>query len=176
MSVVEYPIPHVGSVHGPPAGIAADARPLHRLAEVRRLQGVSRRTVARRLNTDIHQVKLQEQQHVDLSLSDLYRWQEALDVPVSELLVDSNDPLSTPVLQRAQLVRLMKTAAAILERSQQIGIRRMAQVLVDQLIEIMPELAEVHPWHAVGKRRSQDELGKAAERGLWTDFLHELPD
>jgi len=52
----------------------------------------------------------------------------------------------------------------------------MAEVLVEQLTEIMPELAGVHPWHAVGKRRSQDELGVAAERGLWSDFLHELPD
>jgi transcriptional regulator with XRE-family HTH domain len=163
-------------VGGAPAESSAGARRLHRLAEVRRQQGVSRRTVARRLNKDVRQVKLQERQDVDLPLSELYRWQQVLDVPVSELLVDSNDPLSPPVMQRAQLVRLMKTAAAILERSQQLGIRRMAENLVAQLVEIMPELAEVHSWHAVGKRRSQDELGRAAERGLWTDFLHELPD
>jgi len=176
MSIADYPVPQVGTVGGTPAEIAAGVRRLHRLAEVRRQQGVSRRTVARRLNKDVRQVKFQERQDTDLPLSELYRWQEVLDVPISELLVESNDPLSPPVMQRAQLVRLMKTAAAILERSQQPGIRRMAENLVAQLVEIMPELVEVHPWHAVGKRRSQDELGKAAERGLWTDFLHELSD
>jgi transcriptional regulator with XRE-family HTH domain len=176
MSIVEYPVPQVEPTSGMPASVSADARRLHRLAEVRRAQGVSRRTLARRLNIDVHQVTRQEKEDADLSLSELYRWQEVLDVPVSELLVESNDPLSLPVMKRAQLVRLMKTAAAIMERSQQVGIRRMAQVLVEQLTEIMPELAGVHPWHAVGKRRSQDELGIAAERGLWTDFLHELPD
>ena len=176
MSVVDYPVPQAGTNNGTAAGLSAAPRPLHRLAEVRRQQGVTRRTVARRLDTDVHHVKREERETSDLSLSQLYRWQQVLDVPVSELLVESDDPLSTPVMKRAQLVRLMKTAAAILERSQQAGIQRMAQVLVDQLIDIMPELAEVRPWHAVGKRRSQDELGQAAERGRWTDFLHELPD
>lgn len=176
MSVVDFPVPHAGTKNGTAAGLPAAQRALHRLAEVRRLQGVTRRTMARRLDTDVHQVKRQEHETTDLPLSELYRWQEVLDVPVSELLVESDDPLSTPVMKRAQLVRLMKTATAILHRSQQAGIQRMAQVLVDQLIEIMPELADVHPWHAVGKRRSQEELGQAAERGLWTDFLHEPSD
>ncbi len=56
----------------------------------------------------------------------------------------------------------MKTASAILQRSQQLSIRRMAQVLVEQLIELMPELAEVSPWNAVGQRRTLSETGKAA--------------
>jgi len=54
----------------------------------------------------------------------------------------------------------------MLARSQQVSIRRMAEVLVGQLIEIMPELAGVAPWQAVGKRRTQDEQGQAAERRL----------
>lgn len=146
-------------------------RPLHRLAHVRRLQGISRRTIARRLNTDVREVKRQEQECADLLLSQLYQWQRALDVPVTELLVEADEPLSAPILRRAQMIRLMKTAAAILQRSQQVGIRRMAQVLVDQLIEIMPELAGVHPWHAVGKRRTQDEVGQAAQRRLCLDIF-----
>jgi len=107
MSIVEYPVPQAGAISGTPASVSADARRLHRLAEVRRMQGVSRRTVARRLNMDVHQVKRQEKEDADLSLSELYRWQEVLDVPVSELLVESNDPLSPPVLMRAHLVRLL---------------------------------------------------------------------
>jgi transcriptional regulator with XRE-family HTH domain len=141
------------------------------LKEVRRIQGITQRTVARRLNTSVADVKLQECTDTDMPLSTLYRWQEVLDVPMIELLMEPEEPLSTPVLKRAQLVRLMKTAMAICERSKQIPIQRMAQVMVDQLIEIMPELAEVSPWHAVGKRRSQDEYGQAAFRQLPADLL-----
>lgn len=176
MSIVDYPAPVMEAKGEPAAGIPDTGRPLHRLAKVRQVQGITRRTVARRLNIDINDVKLQEDESSDLPLSTLYEWQEVLDVPISELLVEDNDPLSTPVMRRAQLVRLMKTATAILQRSAQPGIRRMAQVLVDQLVEVMPELANVSPWHVVGKRRTQDELGQAAQRGLWSSFVQEFPD
>jgi hypothetical protein len=42
--------------------------------------------------------------------------------------------------------------------------RRMAENLVEQLCDIMPELKEVSPWHTVGQRRSLEELGRAAEQ------------
>ena len=149
-------------------------RRLHRLAEIRRRQGITRRTIARRLNTDVGTVKSQEQPDADLRLSTLYAWQEVLDVPVSELLTDTEEPLSSPVMKRAQLVRIMKTAAAIRERSQQPAIKRMAQMMVEQLCEIMPELNGVSPWHAVGRRRTQDELGQAAIRRISVEMFREL--
>ena len=151
-------------------------RPLHRLAFVRRREGISRRTVARRMKTDLAQVKSQEDETADMLLSTLYEWQKVLDVPIEELLVESNDPLSAPVLKRAQLVRLMKTARTILQRAHQLSIQRMAQTLVEQLLEIMPELESVTPWHAVGQRRTRAELGKAAQRGLSLDWAHDLGD
>ena len=147
-------------------------RPLHQLALVRRRQDISRRTLARRLGIDIARVKLQEQETSDMLLSSLYEWQEALDVPVAELLVESQDPLSPPVLKRAEMLRLMKTAKTILCRAQQLSIRRMGQMLIEQLVEIMPELQDVTPWHAVGQRRTQDELGQAAQRRLSAEWLH----
>ncbi len=149
-------------------------RPLHRLAQIREREGVSRRTIARRLHLDVADVKTQEQENADLLLSHLYEWQKVLDVPIGELLVESSDPLSMPVLKRARLVRLMKTARTILERAQQASIRRMAQVLIDQLLEIMPELETVNPWHAVGQRRTRAELGQAAQRHLSFDW-HRAP-
>jgi transcriptional regulator with XRE-family HTH domain len=139
------------------------------VAEVRRYQGVSRRKVARRLNVDVATVKQQEQPTTDLLLSTLYAWQEVLDAPIAELLVESDKPLSTAVLRRAQMVRLMKTARAILERARQTSVRRLAQMLIDQLCEVMPELKMVSPWHAVGRRRSRDELGQAASHPIPTD-------
>jgi transcriptional regulator with XRE-family HTH domain len=145
---------------------AAGKPPLQRLATVRRLQGISRRTVARRMNLEAEQVREQECETADLPLSVLYAWQKALDVPVAELLVESGDSLASPVLERSQLVRLMKTVLAIREQARQQSVRRMAQTMCDQLIEIMPELANIGPWHAVGKRRRRSELGMAASRHL----------
>lgn len=163
---------------GPPDArkLSSGNRPLHRLGTVRRLQGISRRTVARRLNTEIAAVRLEERETADMLLSKLYEWQKALDVPVAELLVEAGDPLSTPVLQRAQLVRVMKTAQAILAQSKQVRVSRLAQTMVDQLIEIMPELAKVGPWHAVGKRRRRDEYGVVAQRRLSEDVFLEMKE
>jgi len=147
------------------------ARPLQRLAAVRRLQGLSRRTVARRLNIDLDQVRRQEAADADLPLSVLYAWHKALDVPVAELLVEPGDGLSPPVLERARLVRLMKTVLAIRQQAKQKAIQRMAETMINQLVEIMPELANVGPWHAVGRRRRLNELGVAAERRLPEDVF-----
>lgn len=174
MSLAELSV-HRGDVdHAASVRVRKADRPLHRLAEVRKIQGVSRRTVARRLHLDMASVKFMEQEDTDLSLSTLYEWQQVLDVPVNELLVEAEEPLSTPVMKRAQLLKLMKTAMAIKQRSGQTPIQRMAEVLVNQLVEIMPELAEVTPWHAVGKRRSQAELGQAAMRTISTEMLRDL--
>ena len=150
--------------------------PLQRLAVVRQRQGISRRTVARRLNIDIATVRDQESETADLTISQLYQWQQVLDVPISELLFEADDSLSAPVLLRAQLVRLMKSALTIHENTRQESIRRMAQTLIDQLLETMPELAGVGPWHAVGQRRRLDELGVAAERRLSDDVFLDLTD
>lgn len=137
---------------------------LHRIQEVRRLQGMSLRTAARQLDTDIRSIRAQEQGQTDLKLSDLYKWQRALEVPVSELLVDSDEPLSRPVRERAAMVKVMKTARSLLETAAGGATRRMAENLVEQLLELMPELADVSPWHTVGQRRSLEEPGRIAER------------
>ena len=174
MSIIEYNVPAAGARHEAAMKMPSAERPLHRLAAVRRQQNISRRTIARRTNADVSTVKQQEQETTDLLLSQLYQWQEILEVPVAELLVEADEPLSTPVMKRAQLLRLMKTATAILHRSQQVAIRRMAQMMVDQLVEIMPEPSEVTPWHAIGKRRTQDEVGQAASRRVSRDVFQDL--
>jgi hypothetical protein len=125
---------------------------------------MSLRTAARQLKTDIRSIRAQEQATSDLRLSDLYKWQRALDVPVSELLVESEEPLSRPVRERAALVKVMKTARSLLESAPSGAARRMAENLVEQLLELMPELAEVSPWHSVGQRRSLEEMGRIAEQ------------
>jgi transcriptional regulator with XRE-family HTH domain len=135
---------------------------LHRIQDVRRLQGMSLRTAARQLGTDIRSIRAQEQATTDLKLSDLYKWQRALDVPVAELLVEDDEPLSRPVRERAQMVKIMKTARSLVEATTAGPARRMAENLVEQMLELMPELKEVSPWHTVGQRRSLDEMGRIA--------------
>ncbi|MBW3599917.1 MAG: helix-turn-helix transcriptional regulator [Planctomycetes bacterium] len=147
------------------------ARPLHRIREVRLEQGLTLRTVARHMGVPVRVVRAQEEGHCDLRLSDLLRWQEVLGAPLEDLVRQPHDCLSRPVMERAQLVRLMKTAAALLESAPTPATARLAQTLVEQLVEMMPELEQVNPWHAVGQRRSLDELGRAAERPLSDDVF-----
>jgi transcriptional regulator with XRE-family HTH domain len=139
---------------------------LHRIQEVRRLQGMSLRTAARQLGTDIRSIRAQEQATSDLRLSDLYNWQRALEVPVSELLVEEDGPLSRPVRERGAMLKIMKTARSLVESAPPGPARRMAENLVEQLLELMPELKDVSPWHSVGQRRSLDELGRIAEQPI----------
>lgn len=141
---------------------AAKGSAYHRIADVRRQQGVTLRNVARRLGIPLPVVRRQEQADCDMRLSELLRWQEVLEVPIAELLVEGDGQLSGPVLARSRMVKLMKTAAAIRERSRDPSISRMVTMLVDQILEIMPELADVTPWHTVGQRRTRDDLGRTA--------------
>jgi transcriptional regulator with XRE-family HTH domain len=160
MSIVDHADAGVG------AGVTfpEDHCPLHRLGTVRRLQGISRRTVARRMNVTVADVRRQENA-TDLPLSILFELAKVLEVPVAELLAEpEDDSLSQQLMQRAQLVRLMKTALALAETADTDSPRVMAQVIVDQLIEVMPELQGVSAWNAVGTRRHLDDLGITALR------------
>ena len=48
--------------------------------------------------------------------------------------------------------------------------------MVEQLIEVMPELRGVTAWHAVGQRRRRNELGLAAVRRLSDDVFTDMTD
>lgn len=161
----------LGHLPVPPVPVAESKRPLHRIADVRKRQGISVRSVARRMHTSIDQVRRQEEPDCDLPLSDLLRWQEALEVPVADLLVESESPLSEPVLTRARLLRIMKTVKAIKETATSSSIQRFATMLESQLVEVMPELKDVSAWHSIGQRRSPNELGRIAERPLPDSFF-----
>ena len=144
---------------GGPAGRDVRPRPgptLHRIGTVRRQQGVTLRNVARRLGIAMAVVRRQEQPDADL-----HRWQQVLEVPVAELLVEGDGQLSGPVLERSRMVKLMKTAAALRERTAGTPEGRIVAMLVEQILEIMPELSDVTPWHTVGQRRTLEDIGRA---------------
>jgi transcriptional regulator with XRE-family HTH domain len=150
------------------------APPLHRLGEARRQEDISRDNVARHLGITVQDVRRQECRTTDLPLSVLHKWAKVLGLPVSELVEEPDGSLSTPLVNRARLVRVMKTAMAILEQAGNPQTKRFAQTMVDQLIEIMPELRGVSAWHAVGKPRRLDELGIAAERSLSDEIFRNV--
>jgi transcriptional regulator with XRE-family HTH domain len=150
-------------------------KPLHRIAEVRRLQGVTLRNVSRRLGVSLAVIRRQEDPDCDLRVSELLRWQEVLEVPLAELLEEGDGQLSGPVLQRSRMVKLMKTAAAIRERTEGTAAGRMVSMLIDQILEIMPELADVAPWHTVGQRRTLDDLGRTARCTISDEVFRPVP-
>jgi hypothetical protein len=152
---------------------SSPARQLQQLGEARRRQGLSVRCVAQRLNMTVGEVRAQEEVHNDMLLSELYRWQSVLEVPLDELLADPQDGLSSRVLTRARMLRVMKTARALRAQSRSESEHRLAKLLISQLIEIMPELKEVAAWPTVGHRRTADEMGRIAERPIPDDFMHE---
>ncbi len=162
---------------GPPA-ISSEPqriRRLHRIQTIRRQQGLSIRSVARRMQITSEQARKQEIETSDLPLSTLFAWQQALDVPVAHLLVDLDGPISEPILKRARMLKLMKTAASLAQIAADEQIKRLATMLMDQLIELMPELKDVSPWHTVGQRRSLQEYGRVVERQL-PDNIFSDPD
>jgi transcriptional regulator with XRE-family HTH domain len=153
--------------------IRRPSKGLHKLSSARRRQGLSIRCVAQRLGRTVSEVRAQEDERADMLVSDLYRWQEALEVPIEELLEEPEDALSAMVSVRAQLLKVMKTAMAMRRQARSESERRLARLLTEQLLEIMPELKEVSGWPAVGHRRRADEVGRIGENPISEDWLHE---
>lgn len=143
----------------------------HRIQEVCVQQGATARALSRKMDIGISEIRQQGDPHTDLRISDLLRWQKVLEVPLADLLVDNDGPLSEPVTRRANMLRVMKTAKAIQETTHDRTIKRLAEMLVGQLVEIMPELADVSAWHTVGQRRTQKDLGRIVERSIPDSFF-----
>jgi transcriptional regulator with XRE-family HTH domain len=132
---------------------------------------MSLRSVARRMGVTVRQVIEQEDEASDLSLSTLLAWQQALEVPLSELLVEADGDLSTPVLHRARMIRVMKTAAAIRQESDREAIKHLADRLYDDLTQIMPELKDVGPWPSLSSRRPPGDCGRILQQRVSDDSL-----
>ncbi|MDA7951343.1 MAG: hypothetical protein MPJ24_07620 [Pirellulaceae bacterium] len=148
-------------------------RHYHRIQEVRKEQGTALRTVARNMKIGIKRARYEELPTTNLDVEALVRWQKVLKVPLDEMLEESHEILSRPVQERAQLVRMMKTVVSMQETAETAPLQRMVQTLIDQFIELMPELAEVTSWHSLGQRRSLKEYGRVALEPISTRFLEE---
>ncbi len=127
---------------------------LQRVGEAREQQGFSLRTIARRTGIDLRSLRAHEIPTTDMKLSELRAWQFALEVPLVDLIEDDAQPLSSPVKDRASMVRIMKTVVAIKEAGGSPRIQRLAEMLFEQMVELMPELKEIGGWPQHGSRRA----------------------
>lgn len=149
------------------------SKTLHRIAEVRRREGTSIRSVARQLGVRVGEAQRQEDPASDLLLSQLLRWKSALDVPLTDLIADNGGPLSEPIRTRARLLRIMKTVRSIEELSSSLPVQKLAETLKGQLLQLMPELEKVTPWPLIGQRRAPNEIGQIAERVFPVSFARD---
>lgn len=144
---------------------------MHRVAEVREQQGLSLRTVSRRTGVDLKELRRQEEPTSDMLLSELLQWQKALEVPLVDLLEDESQALSRPVKERAKMVRIMKTVVSLGEVcGGNLRLARLTTMLREQLLELMPELAEIGGWPQCGSRRGADVMGRIFHEPIAVDF------
>jgi len=148
---------------------------LHRIGIAREQQGLSLRTVARRMRKSIAEVKDQEQSSSDLHLSTLYLWCEVLNVPIEELLVEPKESFSTPVLKRTQMIKLIKMAMTIGAAAESDAVRRLADTMVELLIEIMPELQHIKSTLGSTGPACRGRVGRVAENTIADSFFEESP-
>ena len=153
------------------ASKTCEAASLHRIAEVRAQQGLSLRAISRRSGIDIQDLKQQELPDSNLTLIDLTRWARALEVPIENLIVDHDSELSDPVQSRAAMVKVMKTVVALTEVATSPRVVRLTTMLREQLIELMPELAEIGGWPNFGSRRPSDQQGRIGENPIHVQNL-----
>jgi len=92
---------------------------------------------------------------------------------MEELLTGPDETLSPRVMTRARLLRIMKTARSIRNQAHSEPQRRLARLLISQLLEIMPELKDVSGWPTVGHRRTTDEVGRIAENPISDNWIYE---
>lgn len=152
-----------------------DQPKLNCIEEVIEREHTSPRSLAQRLDMTVSEVQASSKPTNDLRLSELYRWQSVLRVPISELLIELDTELSAPVKHRCQLLKAMRTVRSIQERAREKPVQVMALRLAEQLLEMMPELKHVTAWPSVGQRRTRNEFGAITEKLVPAQLFHNPP-
>jgi hypothetical protein len=150
--------------------------PLHCLHKIRCRQDISRKTIARQLGTDVETVKKLENEYTDIPLSVLYAWQKTLDVPLCELLVETNVPLEPTNGAYTQMADIMKTAIKISRHSRHKPVMHMTHNFINQLLEIMPELHRVILQHGHERPLCLEDYDHEVDRCFLDDMLEDYVD
>ncbi|MBA61820.1 MAG: hypothetical protein CMJ76_05575 [Planctomycetaceae bacterium] len=143
---------------------------VNRIAFVREQQEMTLRSVARHTGVDVRTLRKQEKPTANLTLTELADWSKALDVPVANLIEEPESTLDNPVKKRAAMVRIMRSAMSIHDAAESGKMSALAETLVSQLVELMPELEGLAAWPQYGQRRGPEEVGRVAERPLRVDL------
>jgi transcriptional regulator with XRE-family HTH domain len=117
---------------------AAPPRRRHCLRQARRSSGLSLEDVARRLGVSLEEARRQERGEVDLWVSALHRWAEALQVHIDELVVEPENGLSPPPFTRGHLIRMLKIASVIAKTTERATVKRLAQRFIDEVMPLVP--------------------------------------
>jgi hypothetical protein len=131
--------------------------PLHRIRDVRRREEMSVRTLARKLDRTVAIVKKMEHPDTDMRISCLRTVADAIGVPSSELLCDTDHNESQRL--RGLLVRVTKAIHSLRSFQGRRG-QRLCESILALIDEELPT-AEINELHAVGQRRSLDDIGRA---------------
>ena len=145
----------------------SNSRTKHRLKEARVLAGISLRSVSRKTGIPIATLRQQEASD-DISLRDLCLWQDALGVPLSELVHDTPERTDDILRMRAALIQLMRSVRSL--QSGKLTERQDAivQNMASELESMMPELSSVKSWpQSVGRRRP-DQAGRIESQVIAT--------
>jgi len=151
-------------------------RQLHRIAEVMEQEQVGFRSASRQMKMTATQLRAEADATYDLRLSDLFRWQTALKVPIADLIREPDRDLSPMIKIRSGLVKAMRTLRTIQDQLLGEPTHVLSIQLGQQLMELMPELSHVSAWPSVGQRRTSDELGAVVDRKLSDDFFDQSAD
>lgn len=140
---------------------AASKIVLHRLGDARKKMGVSWFELARRMGVTVEEIRRQEESE-DISISTLKQWSAALEVQITDLIVEPEEWLDAAHLEKPQAERLLQLACKLRDRSRRRSIQRLAQTFVEQLTEMHPELESSSNGH---RRRARQALQKPRGNG-----------
>jgi len=162
---------------------------LNNIREVRKREGITIRTMIKRLGITKYEYEKLEADDKDLKISELQRIQAALCVPLQELITPADeDPSFEFITDRVHVLRAYKSAMSLqklLASSGKADVKRMLERLIADLLVIFPELdghtinrddsTGVHGW-PIGHRRTNDnpgDLGKTALNPVPEQFFFE---
>ena len=153
--------------------VSKPVKPLHRIREIRAQHDVSLRSLARKMHVPMREIRAQEDPSCDLPLTAVYLWQQALNVPAAEILVEPDDRLSAPVNIRARLLRMMKTVITILEEPQPDRTCNLLENLKNDILAVMPEVEHIDRWHGSGGPRDSEDIAAAVLRQVNEELLRD---
>jgi len=148
---------------------------MHHLKEARERAGLSLRTVSRRTGISISELQKQEESN-EVSLVDLWLWQDALDVPIGELFGEPPETLSEMNRLRTGLLRIMRSVRSLLQTDLSEAQEAYVRNIETKLRSLMPELEDVRSWPVYGERRPGNEPTRTEARmiatAVWFPDIH----